>query len=100
MSWKGVEMQVALPRTQDAGQLQDQLQQRGQLTQDQLAQAQLKQLEAKRKSVLETNEKDDVNIHEEEGKETLETSQNKRKTKEEEEIVDHPFLGKHIDYSG
>ena len=40
MGWKAVELQVALPRTQDVGKLQEQLQQRAQETQDRLADAQ------------------------------------------------------------
>lgn len=34
MSLKAIELQVALPRTHDAGRVQEQLQQRSQITQD------------------------------------------------------------------
>lgn len=50
MSWKGVELQVALPRVQEHSQLQDQLQQRGKQSQDFIGQNHLKEAEKDAKS--------------------------------------------------
>lgn len=51
MSLKAIEMQVALPRTHDAGKLLEQMQQRGQLQHD-LASESVKREEEKRKIQL------------------------------------------------
>lgn len=48
---RSLEMQVALPRTQTAGKIQDQMQQRSLVVQDQLAQSEQSQ-HAKRQSVV------------------------------------------------
>ncbi|MBM7572049.1 hypothetical protein [Aquibacillus albus] len=100
MSWKSIEMQVAIPRTQEAGKIQDQLQQRGQLVQDALTSSQLATEEQKRKKVNEYDQKDNV--------------QNKQKQKEKVDPntirksnqalthldPNHPYLGKKIDLNG
>ncbi|GEL75851.1 hypothetical protein [Tenuibacillus multivorans] len=102
MSWKAVELQVALPRTQDASQLQDQMNQRGQLTQEQLAQSQIKQAELKRKRVLETKNKDKIRHDEDSdhGSNQESFTSNKKNQPEDEPSEKHPYLGKIIDYSG
>ncbi|MGM8214496.1 hypothetical protein ACLIA0_02870 [Bacillaceae bacterium W0354] len=105
MSWKAVEMQVALPRTHEVGQLQDQMQQRGQLLQDQLAQSQLRQEQLNRKTVIQTNEKDDVKLSadDQEGSNHNQDSHNqqeKNPSNKKNVTVKHPYLGQVIDYSG
>lgn len=57
MSWKGVELQVALPRVQEHSQLQDQLQQRGKQSQDFIGQNHLKEAEKMRKAVIKSEQK-------------------------------------------
>ncbi|TFB23186.1 hypothetical protein E3U55_05045 [Filobacillus milosensis] len=100
MSWKGVELQVALPRTQDAGQLQDQLNQRGQFSQDHFAQSQLKEADLKRKKVLETNEEEKITNEEDESKNEQIYSSKHQSQSPLEYKEQHPYLGKIIDYSG
>lgn len=104
MSWKAVELQVALPRTHDVGQLQEQMQQRGQLVQDQLQQAQLREQLLNRTSVKKMNEKDDLKLTDQEEGNTAnddrQESKQYEKHDEQKESVKHPFLGKFIDYSG
>jgi len=55
VSWKAVDMQVALPRTQDARQLQEQRSKQHQRFQESLAHTQLKQEVINRKPVNSMN---------------------------------------------
>ncbi|MET3682163.1 maltoporin [Alkalibacillus flavidus] len=104
MSWKAVELQVALPRTQDAGQLQDQLQQRAQIMQDVLSQEQLRELERRRKAVLEANEA--VRASNEDDEESQNDGQQEQgqgqqsKQQAPKQSIPHPYLGGRVDFSG
>ncbi|WP_026570340.1 hypothetical protein [Sediminibacillus sp. JSM 1682029] len=101
MSWKSVEMQVALPRVQDAAKMQEQLQQRGQQTQELLAAAQKNLEEVKRKQVNHSVNKADVNNKAKKEKQfNSRNDQEKKKTDEDKTGNDHPFLGRKIDFSG
>lgn len=103
MSWKAVELQVALPRTHNAGQLQEQMQQRGQLVQDHLAHHQLKEQQLNRTTITKSKEKDFVRFRtndEKENKNNRESSYKKKNKKKKETTIKHPYLGKKIDYSG
>ncbi|MDQ0350649.1 ribose 1,5-bisphosphokinase PhnN [Alkalibacillus filiformis] len=103
MSWKAVEMQVALPRTQDASQLQDQLQQRGQLMQDQITQEQLRELERKRKAVLESEQTEQIDNEDENQKSKAETGANNHNQAESKDRrgtnIPHPYLGNRVDFT-
>lgn len=99
MSWKSIEMQVALPRAQDAGKLQDQMMKQGQQFQESLAQSQIKQEELKRKKVNESEEIKKARIK----KESDDPNQNKEEQSQEEELshtIEHPYLGNKIDFNG
>ncbi|QTM99437.1 hypothetical protein ERJ70_09050 [Sediminibacillus dalangtanensis] len=101
MSWKSVEMQVALPRVQDAAKMQEQLQQRGQQTQELLAAAQQNLEEVKRKQVNHSVHKADVHNKEKKEKQfNAKDSQQKKKADEEKTDNNHPYLGRKIDFSG
>lgn len=104
VSWKSVEMQVALPRTQDAGQLQEQLSKQNQRFQETLAQHQLKDEIIKRRQVREFEETVGKKIMREDadaqGKNQAKDQQNQQKAKEEtKKNLTHPYLGQHIDLS-
>lgn len=103
MSLKSIELQVALPRTQEAGKLQDQLQQRGQNLQDHLAANMTKDQEKKRQQVgkNEQTEKNKLNADEEK-QQQREQHQNKKKRspKQVEEKQHHPYKGNLIDIEG
>lgn len=95
MSWKSIEMQVALPRVQDAGKIQDQMDKQGQHLQESLAQLQVKKQELKSKKVNEldhTYKVDPNNKRKHESKDDKEDNQ--------EQKSEHPFLGSKIDYNG
>lgn len=97
-------MQIALPRTQDAGRLQDQLQNRGQLQQDQINQSVQKDVEKLQNSVVKEERKDTVRLHqEEEGREEYKgQKRDKKKQKEKNKNLKekHPYKGTRIDYCG
>ncbi len=104
MSLKLIELQVALPRTQDAGKLQEQMQQRGQNMQDHISASLLKQDEKKRKQVvknekkekssLELNQRSSINGHGPNSRDK-DNSENSKEAQEE-----HPYKGKFIDFNG
>lgn len=102
MSWKSVEMQIALPRTQDAGQLQEQMSKQHQRFQESLAQNQLKKDLLKRRQVPTNERTTGKTIKEKQERESSKQSnqeQHKRQTNKEEQKVEHPYLGKIIDFS-
>ncbi|WP_138414789.1 hypothetical protein [Aquibacillus sediminis] len=100
MSWKSVEMQVALPRTQDAGKLQEQMDQRGQQTQHLLAKDQIELDTKKRKRVNDYQQKDDVNNKPQRNREVDRGTSNTNETNQHDEELNHPYLGKQIDING
>lgn len=103
MSWKAVEMQVALPRTQDAGRIQEQIQQRGQFMQDVISQAQLQSEETKRRTVSDLDQGYKLKNDEREkakSKSNLKSTSKKSKQPDYQMRVEHPYLGKRIDFNG
>lgn len=100
MSWKSIEMQVALPRTQEAGKHQEQMSKQNQRFQESLAQSQLKQQLLERKRVNEFEQIKQTKIKDEEPKSSSDQQDEEREeTNAEDETVEHPFLGKKIDLS-
>jgi len=102
MSLKSIEMQIALPRTQDAGKLQEQLQGRGQLQNDLAASSVQKEEELKRKTVTKQEQKDEVKWNQESDKNNHQSpdDQQTEGQKECKEKAQHPYKGKFIDVSG
>jgi hypothetical protein len=105
MSLKSVEMQIALPRTVEAGKIQEQLQQRGQNMNDIAAQQKLKEDENKRKTVNKQEQKGNVqlsqknrdNQHDLNGQQEDEDDKEEKQRKKKDY---HPYKGKVIDFSG
>jgi len=104
MSLKAIEMQIALPRTQDAGKIQEQLQQRGQHHQEHAAQSVTKEDELKRKTVIKNNQKQEARLNKDDRSSNHNQEQSnpdKKKNSENHHIQqNHPYKGKVIDYSG
>ncbi|WP_158737716.1 hypothetical protein [Alteribacillus sp. YIM 98480] len=104
MSWKAVELQVAIPRTQDAGKIQEQLQQRSQAAQDRMAAVQEKEHKKERTQVTNKQETNKNHFEKQKDGETSRescfTGENRKAKKEENETIDHPYKGKKIDYTG
>ncbi|RWZ60466.1 hypothetical protein EQV77_04005 [Halobacillus fulvus] len=92
MSWKAVEMQVALPRIQDAGKLQEQIAQRNPTLQHFVSQKQLQADRKKRQSVQKHKKTEDAGIGH--------SYQSSSSQHQKKDVPAHPHLGKKIDYSG
>ncbi len=101
VSWKGIELQVALPRTSDAGRIQEQIQQRGQFMQDVIAQAQLQSEEVKRRQVNDLEQKQKLKNDRHDKKQlNSDTEENQPKEAQSHIKIEHPYLGKRIDING
>lgn len=98
MGLKSVEMQVAIPRSQDAGRMQDEMTRQGQQFQDTLTKQQLREDLLKRTQV---NEYDRVEHKEDDDEESRnEQEQREREEKErKEQAIAHPYLGTRFDLS-
>lgn len=94
MGWKSIEMQVALPRTQDAGKIQEQLQKQSEQMQGALTQTQLEQEKLKRARVNQLEEMEKLKLK----KETEESTREHEEFESQEEAgVTHPYLGNKVD---
>jgi hypothetical protein len=101
MSLKLIEMQVALPRMQDASKIQEQLQQRGQMMNDQAARAVQKQEEKDRKSVVKKHSRLEAGWQKERRPDSGGTLPKKAREEGDEAVnQSHPYKGTSIDYSG
>lgn len=100
ISLKNIEMQLALPRTHDAGKIQDLLNQRNQQIQDQLAHSIQKEVDLKRTQVSHNNESDKLSLKKDQSQQHHEQNKKKKKEQKKEENPDHPYKGKKIDFFG
>lgn len=103
MSLKGLELQIAIPKTFEAGKLADQRQQDTILQQMHATEALNRELERKQLSVNETEHLNAVNDEEQEkpsqnGQEPM--HENKKNKEQLNQKVQHPFKGNLFDFSG
>ena len=82
MSLKAIELQVALPRTQEISKVQEQLQQRSQLTHDLAAREMQKEMKKQEATVLKNQQKGDVDVHQEGSSKQHQQFQEKAQKKE------------------
>jgi hypothetical protein len=102
MSLKSLEMQVALPRTQDFGKMQEQMNQRAMVNQQQTSQEEKIKAELERKRSVKMEGKNKGIISSEDQSSNEYAEQKKKRQKENEQSEDHsahPYKGKHIDIS-
>ena len=103
MSLKGVELQIAIPKTFDAGKIADQHQQNT-INQQYHANEHLKlEIERKKLSVNESEEMDSISEDEDERRAASEHSHNQQKKKNKQQLeqkAQHPFKGNFFDFSG
>ncbi|MDQ0270202.1 hypothetical protein [Cytobacillus purgationiresistens] len=99
MSLKLIELQVALPRIQDAGKLQEQLQQRGQNMSDIVAQMGQRDADKLKSTIIKNEQSNKINNerNRERGSD-CESGGSEKET--DEQKCDHPYKGNVIDYSG
>jgi hypothetical protein len=102
MSLKAIELQVALPRTQDIGKLQESMQQRGTHVAENLQASILKEDEKLRHQVNDLNQKNKAKLNSDQGssKHNSDSNQKKQQDSKNEEVVKHPYKGTNIDFSG
>ncbi|WP_163971244.1 hypothetical protein [Oceanobacillus halotolerans] len=95
-------MQVALPRTQDAGKLQENMAKQNQHFQESLAQSQLKQDLNNKKRVTKFEDITKARIKKEEKRHSSipDEEQDNQTDQESDQYLKHPFLGNQIDYNG
>lgn len=102
MSLKAVELQIAIPKTFDAGKMQEQVTQQIHASQDQANEALKKQIEKNHTVLLESSEL--KNLRQEDPKGQSDNEQTKHHTIQEQEQqrkqAKHPFKGSLFDFSG
>lgn len=102
MSLKGIELQIAIPKTFDAGKVADQQQQNNILQQMHANESLKKEIERKQFTVNETNKMDSVDGEEENGQGQSPDQQLKKKKQQQQlqQKAQHPFKGNFVDFSG
>ena len=102
MSLKAVELQVAIPKTFDAGKVAEQHQQNTINQQLHANEALKKELEQKQTTVNETENTDAISDEEEQERNAGNPAMHAKKKKQEQELpkAQHPFKGNFIDFSG
>lgn len=102
MSWKSIELQVAIPRTQDASKQQDLSSKQGQRFQEALSQSQLQENVRKRQQVqkFEKIDKTKESLKKDHAKEEAKDLTDEEENQDQDERTNHPYLGSHIDFSG
>jgi hypothetical protein len=101
MSLKGIELQIAIPKTFDAGKIAEQKHQQTQLSQDQATARMEQQMVKNSETVLESEKYGKMDADQRE-KERAEEEERQRLQKEEEEKKNtvHPYKGSFVDFSG
>ncbi|MCJ8006290.1 hypothetical protein ACFFF5_03830 [Lederbergia wuyishanensis] len=103
MSLKSIEMQVAIPRTVEAGKMSEQLQQRGQVIVEQATEEMKEKVERERTGIIETDSKGKLllNDNKSSGQHNDGLQSKKKKVRQLKKVVaNHPYKGKTIDYNG
>lgn len=98
MSLKSIELQVALPRTIDAGKLQEHIQGRGQLINDYASLSVKKEEWKKEKTVTKQERKDITRFRKE--KDELPFLGTKKHNEQQILKEKHPYKGAYLDFSG
>lgn len=102
MGWKSVEMQVAIPRTVEASNIQQQMTKHHERFQESLTQHQLSEQLKKRKTVHEYEETDRIKqSKDEQSSNHQQDNQEKQSTDDQEKSqIEHPYLGSQFDVKG
>jgi hypothetical protein len=102
MSLKSIEMQIALPRTQDASKMQEQIQARSQVQNELALNDVQKEVEQKRTTVTKQEQKDPAKWNQESNDKNDQSPKERKKQPEKKssDHLPHPYKGKFIDVSG
>jgi hypothetical protein len=101
MSLKSIEMQLALPRTQDIGKLQEQLNQKSVILQHHTSEEEKIKADRNRKKSMKTtgSEMQGFTSDQESSASSYSHSRTKKSEEENQAPSPHPYKGKHIDIS-
>lgn len=101
MSLKGIELQIAIPKTFDAGKIAEQKHQQTQVNQDQATARMEQQMIKNSETVLESEKyaKMDADADQRE-KERAEEERQRLQKEEEKKNTVHPYKGSFVDFSG
>lgn len=103
MSLKGVELQIALPKTFEAGKIADQEHQQVLAGQELANQALQKQIERNRTTVLKSEKSSQISDEDPSNKKENNHDQQGQKKNHHSssfEEIEHPFKGHFVDFSG
>ena len=98
MSLKGVELQIAIPKTFDAGKVAEQLQQQSNVNQAHAQEATERQFERNRETVLQSSEPS--KLKDSDPRKQQNDQQQRNKKKKQQKNSKHPFKGNFVDFSG
>lgn len=99
MSLKGIELQIAIPKTVDAGKIAGQKQQQSQVNQEHANSLTERQQLKNKETVLESSEYAKMDADKKNGDQPDE-NQERNDSKEEEKKSSHPYKGSFVDFSG
>ena len=103
MSLKGLELQIAIPKTFDAGKIADNHQQNTIQQQINANEALKREIERKQTAVNESEDLDGITEEEREkgnGQQSMMNDQKNNKNQPQKEKAKHPFKGNLVDFSG
>lgn len=98
MSLRGIELQIAIPKTFDAGKIAEQKQQQSQLNQDLANSLTERQSLKNRETVLEAEEFAKTNADKKD-REGGQARDGKERNNEEEKKTVHPYKGSFVDFT-
>lgn len=99
MSLKGIELQIAIPKTFDAGKVAEQKQQQSQINQDLANTLTERQALKNQETVLESEKFAKTNADKKNGEEGQAKDEERRNNEEEKKTV-HPYKGSFVDFNG
>lgn len=102
MSLRPIEVQGSFPHSQKTGKIQEQLQQRGQVSQEIIAQQEKEEAKKLRHQVSKSDESEQSRFHKDRHSQQQDAQDNEKEKKKKENPVkkSHPFKGNFIDFSG
>ncbi len=100
MSLRNIELQIAIPKTYEAGKTLEQHQQNVIQQQYNANEALKKEIEKKQLTVMDTEKIDNITEDENSSTSDQNMSKKEKQKKKNQEEVQHPFKGNFIDFSG
>lgn len=100
MSLKGVELQIAIPKTIDAGKISDTANQLTLRNQEAASDAMMRQLERNRSTVTTTLHAEELHEEKEPKQHASDQQEQEENSIETEVVSKHPYKGNFVDFSG